>query len=132
MRYEKNCSLNINYYICTIESVGTFKKHFIKKSFKTGSPTHQDFKWLFLLKIIMSTKNFLNVGTTLYNKTNGKTWIIFYCEFNTTLKDWEYIMVLADNPNFVVLGSDKKISGSYIFKRIEEEKLIKNINGIKD
>ena len=74
----------------------------------------------------MSTKNFLNVGTTLYNTTNSKMWVVFYSEFNTDLGDWEYMMVLADSINFVVLGKDTKITGSYIFKRIDEGKIIKN------
>ena len=74
----------------------------------------------------MSTKNFLNTGTTLYNTSNGKTWVVFYCEFNTTINDWEYIMVLADNLDFTVLGKKDKILGSYIFKRIDEGKILKN------
>ena len=74
----------------------------------------------------MSTKNFLNTGTTLYNTSNGKTWVVFYGEFNTTINDWEYIMVLADNLDFTVLGKKDKILGSYIFKRIDEGKILKN------
>ena len=74
----------------------------------------------------MSTKNFLGIGTTLYNTTDCKKWVVFYSEYNTTINDWEYVMVLADSLNFVVLGKDTKITGSYIFERIENGKIIKN------
>ena len=73
-----------------------------------------------------NTNNFLNVGTTLYNVDNGKTWIVFYSEYNTTINDWEFLLVLADSKEFLVLGKDKKVTGTYVFNRINENKIIIN------
>jgi len=72
----------------------------------------------------MSTKNFISMGTTLYNVDNQNEWIIYYSEFDTDLNDWLYLLVLADNKSPVILGDKTKVTGSYIIDRINKGKII--------
>ena len=74
------------------------------------------------------TENFYNNGTRLYNTVNQKNWIIFQSEYNKNIKDWTYLLVLSDNKDFVVLGKNTVITGSYISDKIKDNKIIKNYN----
>lgn len=71
------------------------------------------------------TEHFYPTGSLLYNTVNQKTWIVFYGEYDTELKQWIYLLVLADSKNFLVLGKESVITGSYIAERIKENKIIK-------
>jgi hypothetical protein len=73
------------------------------------------------------TQHFYSSGTRLYNTTNQKTWIIFFSEYDKTLEEWVYVLVMADNKDFVVLGGGKTtITGSYIADKIKNNKIIMN------
>ena len=74
----------------------------------------------------MATKDFFSNGTMLYNTVNQKSWLIFHSEFDESIKDWVYLLVMADNIEFVVLGKDTKVTGEYITDKINNGKIIIN------
>ena len=72
------------------------------------------------------TKNFIAMGSTIYNVDNQNEWIIYYSEFSTKENDWLYLLILADNKSPVILGDKTKVTGKYITERIKSNKLILN------